>query len=115
MEILIPIQMFQLTAARRRLDEFHDFFPLKKIVSTHSRPKAAGRVDVAHDFFNGVSTHSRPKAAGHKIPLVLHFSRRFNSQPPEGGWDTGNWKKAVPEDVSTHSRPKAAGLHTLTR
>ena len=77
---------FQLTAARRRL----------------------ANLNLTVIKLNKVSTHSRPKAAGHKIPLVLHFSRRFNSQPPEGGW---TWEKIVAacEAVSTHSRPKAAG------
>ena len=33
---------FQLTAARRRLVAEVDFCPVPKLVSTHSRPKAAG-------------------------------------------------------------------------
>ena len=40
------------------------FSELKKIVSTHSRPKAAGIGSVAEPRISGVSTHSRPKAAG---------------------------------------------------
>ena len=56
------------------------------IVSTHSRPKAAGSL-----YFIGfsaifVSTHSRPKAAG-----------------------AFNFDNIAGIDVSTHSRPKAAG------
>ena len=36
-----------------------------KVVSTHSRPKAAGLADLqAGEFVIAVSTHSRPKAAG---------------------------------------------------
>ena len=56
-------------------------------VSTHSRPKAAGRVRTVQ-FVQPVfvSTHSRPKAAGFAFGL---FGERWN--------------------VSTHSRPKAAG------
>ena len=34
--------------------------------------------------------------------------RRFNTQPPEGGWD-GERCFFLNGDVSTHSRPKAAG------
>ena len=34
------------------------------IVSTHSRPKAAGRVKPTGHVEMPVSTHSRPKAAG---------------------------------------------------
>ena len=55
-------------------------------VSTHSRPKAAGKgVDeIAKQY--AVSTHSRPKAAGSTRASVRIRYR-----------------------VSTHSRPKAAG------
>ena len=78
------------------------------IVSTHSRPKAAGPLNVAWLCLTVVSTHSRPKAAGcvktrlyippivstHSRPkaagcLVDHFEKKkrcFNTQPPEGGW-----------------------------
>ena len=55
-----------------------------------------------------VSTHSRPKAAGQTGLGEPASKRRFNSQPPEGGWPDG----LVGSDgliVSTHSRPKAAG------
>ena len=55
-------------------------------VSTHSRPKAAGFVNCCHSDFKGVSTHSRPKAAG-------AIASQMDSFP----------------EVSTHSRPKAAG------
>ncbi len=34
-----------------------------------------------------VSTHSRPKAAGLMQVLTKAISSCFNSQPPEGGWD----------------------------
>ena len=34
-------------------------------VSTHSRPKAAGKRIMKRTFSKKVSTHSRPKAAGH--------------------------------------------------
>ena len=33
-----------------------------------------------------VSTHSRPKAAGFFIMGILIPPESFNSQPPEGGW-----------------------------
>ena len=78
---------FQHTAARRRLVSSW-FCPFRIIrVSTHSRPKAAGRI----------------------LYLTFYFIFCFNTQPPEGGWqwhdDKGNWASIV----STHSRPKAAG------
>ena len=98
--------LFQHTAARRRL--FCDFFQrcalrcfntqppeggcnliykfiLSTRVSTHSRPKAAGRHGSAVRVCGYVSTHSRPKAAGTRI-VVCNLCRT----------------------VSTHSRPKAA-------
>ena len=60
------------------------------LVSTHSRPKAAG-VPVFITVQNiGVSTHSRPKAA-----VGLFFFASDNLQ------------------VSTHSRPKAAAHSTF--
>ena len=33
-----------------------------------------------------VSTHSRPKAAGATRTTKLFISKGFNTQPPEGGW-----------------------------
>ena len=36
-----------------------------------------------------VSTHSRPKAAGGFSRLRQIRRPRFNTQPPEGGWDGG--------------------------
>ena len=55
-------------------------------VSTHSRPKAAGKIPCFNRQPLAVSTHSRPKAAG-------------------GGSSSGGSTSVV----STHSRPKAAG------
>ena len=78
--------VFQLTAARRRLVIHHKLNQPTDVVSTHSRPKAAGLIHVFAVCPDRVSTHSRPKAAGaplHPQPLQ---PLRFNSQPPEGGW-----------------------------
>ena len=55
-------------------------------VSTHSRPKAAGFFSLAAGQRLGVSTHSRPKAAGVALATFQDYIVRFNSQPPEGGW-----------------------------
>ena len=78
-----------------------------RIVSTHSRPKAAGEAIKQDAIPARVSTHSRPKAAGFFTCCLmagnsfqLTAARRrlagtdnaaqsvggFNSQPPEGGW-----------------------------
>ena len=79
---------FQLTAARRRLEEAITKKAAEESVSTHSRPKAAGV------YF---------------YPLGL-CRDCFNSQPPEGGWNVVVKVDGKPNYVSTHSRPKAAGV-----
>ena len=55
-----------------------------------------------------VSTHSRPKAAGCLYRTEYQGTKGFNTQPPEGGWDFRR-PAICHETVSTHSRPKAAG------
>ena len=98
---------FQHTAARRRLG--CNLFDRQQLllVSTHSRPKAAGFFPHVIGLLGMVSTHSRPKAAGlltEQPPPFKSFqhtaARRrletknrqnrlcccFNTQPPEGGW-----------------------------
>ena len=57
-----------------------------------------------------VSTHSRPKAAGRIFVPAAKIADSFNTQPPEGGWkaDRKTW---IGMGVSTHSRPKAAGTY----
>ena len=55
-----------------------------------------------------VSTHSRLKAAGRKIGQMTASCISFNTQPPEGGWQTAD-EIHVSKNVSTHSRLKAAG------
>ena len=55
-------------------------------VSTHSRPKAAGPDSLINVQAVTVSTHSRPKAAGCRLDQFRCRYCRFNTQPPEGGW-----------------------------
>ena len=77
---------FQHTAARRRLGSCYSSQGSAIKVSTHSRPKAAGKhICIVHICIH-VSTHSRPKAAG------INPTETVDSVM-----------------VSTHSRPKAAG------
>ena len=57
--------MFQHAAARRRLDSRIVDELVKGVVSTRSRPKAAGLGDKTSTWTRFVSTRSRPKAAGH--------------------------------------------------
>ena len=84
------LSLFQHTAARRRLVGISAGFCAEVTVSTHSRPKAAGERHAAR----------------------FHTRRRFNTQPPEGGWvfPCGHFEGGF---VSTHSRPKAAGRGVL--
>ena len=79
------------------------------IVSTHSRPKAAGPEIEADLQKSIVSTHSRPKAAGCSAVAMSDEVFSFNTQPPEGGWFWECWWFGIDGVVSTHSRPKAAG------
>ncbi len=71
----VDCNRFQHTAARRRLGGSIDTPSLILEVSTHSRPKAAGKILSDNKRYETVSTHSRPKAAGDKkgsaIPLSL--------------------------------------------
>ena len=103
------VSMFQHTAARRRLGNKCVKKLLGNNVSTHSRPKAAGKRVCLHtrqskmfqhtaarrrlgnmnrelEAKNFVSTHSRPKAAGYRCYTITRFKNGFNTQPPEGGW-----------------------------
>ena len=41
--------------------------------------------------------------------MFLLSDERFNTQPPEGGWEPEDVKFIGLAKVSTHSRPKAAG------
>ena len=105
----ITAKLFQHTAARRRLDApcFTDNNGF--IVSTHSRPKAAGKIKTLRHLYASVSTHSRPKAAGATVKANCRSWVRFNTQPPEGGWIDRAQQRRNRQRVSTHSRPKAAG------
>ena len=100
---------FQHTAARRRLGDKTLKRDLRALVSTHSRPKAAG--SCSHDTYslfkefqhtaarrrlgNGMKepkpstlfqhTAARRRLAHHRYS-VFSFCCCFNTQPPEGGW-----------------------------
>ena len=102
-------------------------------VSTHSRPKAAGRVITSFVAASCVFQHTAARRRLGRPEKRLHTAAGFNTQPPEGGWlyvavraeqdliagfntqpPEGGWAlvisfSGVPCDVSTHSRPKAAG------
>ena len=79
------------------------------IVSTHSRPKAAGKDKKSDSPSRGSFQHT---AARRRLGLCntgVRYPKSFNTQPPEGGWVYFFGAFVFFEFVSTHSRPKAAG------
>ena len=100
-----PTELFQYTAARRRLGSCSRNSP--EVFCFNTQPPEGGCGVPCHSFFStAVSIHSRPKAAGYIKPGSLRLSwfqytaarRRlkiiglpsgavfgFNTQPPEGG------------------------------
>ena len=72
----IDLEQFQHTAARRRLDITQLCARIVDLVSTHSRPKAAGFPCTVGLRSHQVSTHSRPKAAGRKLKMT-HPAKTF--------------------------------------
>ena len=82
-------------------------------VSTHSRPRAAGRENGGLDIGIAVSTHSRPRAAGLSgwgtAAYLAYVST--HSRPRAAGIQLG--KEPLRDSVSTHSRPRAAGSFVL--
>ena len=78
---------FQHTAARRRLVRLSSAF---NILCRFQHTAARRRLDTSESLLVRllhVSTHSRPKAAGFDDNEGLKYINRFNTQPPEGGWD----------------------------
>ena len=96
---------FQHTAARRRLV----------------------RADFRCRDLAAVSTHSRPKAAGAAATATATAKKRFNTQPPEGGWGgaslfcqtSGSFNTQPPEggwtQYPTVEQPPAPFQHTAAR
>ena len=103
---------FQHTAARRRLgDLVGAHYHIQKFQHTAARRRLVLDA-VGHGFACVVSTHSRPKAAGTTKQSETTPTCRFNTQPPEGGWRAAVMMR-LGDAVSTHSRPKAAGQNSL--
>ena len=107
-------QGFQHTAARRRLVFARASILCTVLVSTHSRPKAAGPTSSACFPRPAVSTHSRPKAAGTaEVKETVQETVSTHSRPKAAGAVVAYRCNAFP--VSTHSRPKAAGEYLYSR
>ena len=106
--------MFQLTAARRRLDRFANMLRQAKAVSTHSRPKAAGLESggvLIFKWFQLTAARRRLEFNDSKGIFEFWFQltaarRRLVIR--------GESIRAIAK-VSTHSRPKAAGGHTVRK
>ena len=82
---------------------------LARLVSTHSRPKAAGLHDwalITHQMFQ--HTAARRRLGRNRDSGIRPIG--FNTQPPEGGWSRARRRGCFWLSVSTHSRPKAAGV-----
>ena len=77
---------FQHTAARRRLVMDAVGHGFAALVSTHSRPKAAGYLKKGSQvYLEGFNTQP-PEGGWEKNPQPVAGAARFNTQPPEGGW-----------------------------
>ena len=80
---------FQLTAARRRLAMQKKMVLDKQAVSTHSRPKAAGRQNRRHGGNQRRFNSQPPEGGWARYSFTSLANACFNSQPPEGGWPVG--------------------------
>ena len=136
MQLRLHRLQFQHTAARRRLVQYLPHGCNDTLVSTHSRPKAAGQHTGLCPCRNVCFNTQPPEGGWGGDPTLKGGSRSFNTQPPEGGWLHQNknigWqnrfqhtaarrrlgvlfgKRAETMRVSTHSRPKAAGSYPLS-
>ena len=81
-------------------------------VSTHSRLKAAGEPYVADYLDFNVSTHSRLKAAGSVVLSGVGRDTRFNTQPPEGGWESTSMDAAI--DKGFNTQPPEGGWESTS-
>ena len=80
------IRQFQHTAARRRLAISVRKNPAEAGFNTQPPEGGWGNVQTIESSEGIVSTHSRPKAAGSAVHHAMYRVHGFNTQPPEGGW-----------------------------
>ena len=78
---------FQHTAARRRLEVVIGGDAAKHAFQHTAARRRLVRPEVTGGTGSIVSTHSRPKAAGFPFGFKLPARLSFNTQPPEGGWE----------------------------
>ena len=85
-EYFAPADMFQLTAARRRLAKLLTQLHLE-VSRFNSQPPEGGWKSASCFKFKMYCFNSQPPEGGWKLVARVQNSRRgFNSQPPEGGW-----------------------------
>ena len=123
--------MFQLTAARRRLEHLA-VYPIdwQLFQLTAARRRLGGKANPLQGRVTFQLTAARRRLVNY-TRIVIYFNNCFNSQPPGGGWAAkpihckavlrfnsqppgGGWKLQIEAMnhafiVSTHSRPEAAG------
>ena len=78
------VGLFQHTAARRRLAPHLAQQQIKAVVSTHSRPKAAGNLVETHKIYNKFQHTAARRRLDYRQNLG-RAEKSFNTQPPEGG------------------------------
>ena len=107
---ILTLEQFQLTAARRRLarEMEIDLIGAMFQLTAARRRLEIGEADGLAKTVSFQLTAARRRLGGFPAALCS-LGRSFNSQPPEGGWALGVEYKGNASTVSTHSRPKAAG------
>ena len=98
--------MFQHTATRRWLPYLIGYFAHNKTVSTHSHPKVAA-LPQRENALRYKFQHTATRRWLLRAKVFARCKSGFNTQPPEGGCNTGHARKS-PRSVSTHSHPKVA-------
>ena len=104
----IKVRQFQHTAARRRLVAQVVITWIVFVVSTHSRPKAAGRKPVKAirwTTFQHTAARRRLAARADRYRYAVLFQHTAARRRLE----SSGLGTPYPKGVSTHSRPKAAG------
>ena len=102
--------VFQHTAARRRLARSSSSAVPDYVVSTHSRPKAAGGSKQEMQVFDIPFQHTAARRRLGWTSTEWFFGDWFQHTAARRRLAVGSRKSRNRQHVSTHSRPKAAGL-----
>ena len=105
--------LFQHTAARRRLGLIWFWHPRFGLVSTHSRPKAAGS-EIGAASLPMLRFNTQPPEGGWNQTIkTINLWDCFNTQPPEGGWTRRLAARLVQRSFNT--QPPEGGWEHHTR